>query len=59
LRLKPGDRLDFVVGEDERVYILPGNLDVEALGGLLYKKGRAAISIDAMNAAIQQGGGAS
>lgn len=56
LRLKQGDRVDFVV-EDGRVHLSPGTGDLRALRGLLHRPGRRPVSVEAMNAAIAQAHG--
>jgi antitoxin PrlF len=54
LRVKPGDRLDFVIGEDGRVFVRPGTGRAEDLRGLLHRPGRQPVSLVAMDAAIRQ-----
>lgn len=59
LRLKAGDRLDFVVEADGRVYVQPVNIDVRQLSGMLYKKGRKSVSLAQMDEAIAMSAGES
>ncbi|WP_414585149.1 AbrB/MazE/SpoVT family DNA-binding domain-containing protein [Scytonema sp. PCC 10023] len=57
LNLRPGDRINFIIEPDGKVYIQPLNIQVEELSGILYKPGRKAVSIEEMNQAIEQSGG--
>ncbi len=52
LNLHPGDRLDFIVGEDGRVYVQPTNIKVESLKGMLHQLNREPVSIEQMDAEI-------
>lgn len=52
LRLRPGDRLDFVIGEDGRVVVRAGTASARELKGLLRRPGRRPVSLAAMEAAI-------
>ena len=52
LHLESGDRVDFLVLEDGRVVMQPASLPVAALKGLLHRKGRRPVSVEAMHAAI-------
>jgi antitoxin PrlF len=52
LKVDTGDRLDFVLEGPLRVVVRPGSADVEDLKGLLRQRGRKAVSLDEMNAAI-------
>jgi AbrB family looped-hinge helix DNA binding protein len=54
LRLGVGDRVDFVVKDDATVILRPATSDVRELKGLLYRKGRKALSVEAMNAVIRR-----
>ncbi len=49
LKLHPGDRINFIMEADGRVYIQPLNIKVESLSGILHKPGRAIVSIKQMN----------
>ncbi|BAY42497.1 AbrB family transcriptional regulator [Scytonema sp. HK-05] len=57
LNLHPGDRINFIIESDGKVYIPPLNIQVEELSGILHKPGRKAVSIEEMNQAIEQSGG--
>ena len=52
LHVATGDRLDFIVAEDGKVMVQPAHSRLEDLRGILHRKGRAAVSIEEMNAAI-------
>ena len=52
LRVRPGDRVDFVLGADGDVRVRAGETDVSALRGLLHRPGRRPVSLEAMEAAI-------
>ena len=53
LRLKAGDTVEFVVDADGCVQVRPFRVDVSSLRGLLKRKGRRPVSLDAMNSAIR------
>lgn len=57
LNLHSGDRIDFIIEADGRVYMQPANVDVETLSGILHQPGRKAVSVEQMNEAVQQCGG--
>jgi AbrB family looped-hinge helix DNA binding protein len=54
LRVKPGDRLDFVISDDGLVFVRPGTGRAEDLRGLLHRPGRRPVSLVEMDAAIRQ-----
>ena len=56
LRIKAGDRIDFVLDESGSVQILPGRLDVRDLKGLLRRVGRRPVTLEAMREAIERRG---
>ena len=56
LRVRPGDRIDFVLGEDGEVRVRAGEVDVSELRGLLHRSGRRPVSIEAMEEAIARRG---
>lgn len=56
LRLRPGDRIDFVLGEDGEVRVRAGEVDVSELRGLLRRAGRRPITLEAMEDAIARRG---
>ena len=56
LKLRPGDKLDFIVQPDGGVLIRPAVEDVRKLKGILHRPGRRAVTIDEMSRVIQQRG---
>lgn len=56
LKLKAGDRLDFIVEADGRVVLVPATVDVRELKGLLAPAPRR-VSLDDMDAAIRKRAG--
>lgn len=55
LRIRPGDRIDFVVGEDGEVRLRAGEVDVNELRGLLHRTGRQPVTLEEMEHAIARG----
>ena len=55
LSLNTGDRVEFLIEPDGKVYFMPQTQDVQALKSLL-KKPSKKVSIEAMNAAIAKRG---
>jgi AbrB family looped-hinge helix DNA binding protein len=53
LKLKPGDRIDFIVQEDGEVVLKPATLDVRDLAGVLHRPGMKAVSVEDMSRAIK------
>jgi antitoxin PrlF len=54
LKLKPGDRIEFVVERDGKVTLVPATIDIIALKGML-GPARRRVSLDEMDAAIRKG----
>jgi AbrB family looped-hinge helix DNA binding protein len=52
LKVKAGDQLDFVIADDGRVLVRPGNVGVDELKGLLHRSGRRPVTLAQMEAAI-------
>jgi AbrB family looped-hinge helix DNA binding protein len=48
LRIRPGDRIDFVVDEKGDVRLRAANLDVSELRGLLQRPERKPVTLEAM-----------
>lgn len=51
LKLKPGDRIDFIIDADGRVVIQPVTIAVQELKGMLHRPGMKPVSIEEMNTA--------
>ncbi|MFZ0659359.1 MAG: type II toxin-antitoxin system PrlF family antitoxin [Candidatus Binataceae bacterium] len=56
LKLKPGDRIQFIVEDDGKVVLVPATIDVSELKGLLAPAPRR-VSLEAMDAAIRKRAG--
>ena len=54
LKLKPGDRIEFVVEKNGRVSLVPASIDIASLEGLLAPAPRRA-SLEDMDNAIRKG----
>ncbi|MEK6372229.1 MAG: AbrB/MazE/SpoVT family DNA-binding domain-containing protein [Acidobacteriota bacterium] len=52
LRVDTGDQVDFVVNEFGEVIVRPVSLDITELRGLLKRRPRRSVSVEAMNSAI-------
>ena len=55
LKLKPGDRLEFVVEPDGKVVLVPATVDIAALKGMLAPAPRR-VSLEEMDEAIRKRG---
>ena len=55
LELRTGDEVEFTIESDDRVTLRPARIDVGALKGALRRPGRAAVSLEDMDAAIARG----
>jgi len=56
LRLRPGDRIQFLIDEDGRVVLLPASLNAADLAGILPVPKRP-VSLEDMESAIRRRGG--
>ncbi|MDJ0715600.1 MAG: AbrB/MazE/SpoVT family DNA-binding domain-containing protein [Prochloraceae cyanobacterium] len=54
LKLETGTKVEFVIDDRGEVKILPLNVPVESLSGILYRKGKSAATIEEMEAAIEE-----
>ena len=52
LRVAEGDRIDFVVDESGRVELKRAGATVELVRGILKRRGKKAVSVERMDAAI-------
>lgn len=55
LRLRPGDRIDFVAHDDGTITLHARNRHVTELAGLLYRPGQKPASIREMHDAVAEG----
>ena len=54
LKLRPGDRIDFVVQDDGEVVLKPATLDVRELEGILHRPGMKTVPVEGMTRAIKK-----
>ena len=54
LKLKSGDRLEFIIESEGRVILRPATSDLTALDGLLDRSSTPAVSVEAMDEAIEE-----
>ena len=54
LKLKTGDRLEFIIESDNRVTLRPATSDLIALDGLLDRSSTPAVSVEAMDEAVEE-----
>jgi len=54
LKLETGTKVEFVIDDRGEVKILPLNVLVESLSGILYREGKAPATIEEMEAAIEE-----
>lgn len=55
LKLETGSKVEFVIDESGNVKIVPLNVPIEALSGVLHRPGMKAATIEEMEAAIAEG----
>jgi AbrB family looped-hinge helix DNA binding protein len=55
LKLETGSKVEFVIDENGDVKIVPLNVPIEALSGVLHRPGMKAATIEEMEAAIAEG----
>jgi antitoxin PrlF len=56
LKVRPGDRIDFVLDSNGEVRVRAGEVDVSELKGFLRRSGRKPVSLQAMEDAISRRG---
>ena len=54
LKLQSGDQIDFLIRSDGTVVLRPATLDVRELKGILHRKNRRPVSVNAMTDAIRK-----
>ena len=54
LRLKPGDRLEFIIEESGQVLLRPVSVDLKELDGLLVRPDKQPVSVEAMHEAVRE-----
>ncbi len=55
LKLETGSRVDFVIDKDGYVKVIPLNVNVETLSGILHHEGMKAVSLEEMENSISEG----
>jgi AbrB family looped-hinge helix DNA binding protein len=55
LKLETGSKVDFVIDENGEVKVIPLNVPVEALSGILHRPGMKAATLEEMEVAIREG----
>lgn len=55
LKLEIGSKIEFVIDENGTVKVIPLNVPVTALSGMLHRPGLAAATIEDMESAITEG----
>ena len=55
LKLETGSKVDFVIDENGEVKVIPLNVPVETLSGMLHRQGMKAATLEEMEAAIREG----
>ena len=55
LRIDTGSKIDFVIDENGEVKVIPVNIAVENLSGILHRSGMKAASLADMEQAISEG----
>ncbi len=54
LKLKTGDRLEFIIESEGRVLLRPATSDLIALDGLLDRSSTPPVSVEAMDEAVEE-----
>ncbi|MDB9381312.1 AbrB/MazE/SpoVT family DNA-binding domain-containing protein [Nodularia spumigena CS-584] len=55
LNLNPGSKVDFVIDENGIVKLIPINVPIQSLSGILYRPGMKSASLEEMETAIKKG----
>ena len=55
LKLGAGSKIEFVIDENGEVKLIPLNVSVEALAGMLHQTGRKPATLEEMEASILEG----
>jgi AbrB family looped-hinge helix DNA binding protein len=55
LKLETGSKVEFVIDESGNVKIVPLNVPIEALSGVLHRPGMKSATVEEMEAAIAEG----
>ncbi|MBD2597238.1 AbrB/MazE/SpoVT family DNA-binding domain-containing protein [Nostoc spongiaeforme FACHB-130] len=55
LNLDAGSKVDFVIDENGTVKLIPLNVPVQTLSGILHRPGTKSVTLEEMETAIQEG----
>jgi AbrB family looped-hinge helix DNA binding protein len=55
LKLETGSKVDFVIDENQEVKVIPLNVPVNTLSGILHRPGKKAATLEEMETAIKEG----
>ncbi|MEA5600706.1 AbrB/MazE/SpoVT family DNA-binding domain-containing protein [Nostoc sp. UHCC 0252] len=55
LNLDPGNKVDFVIDENGTVKLIPLNIPIQSLSGILHRQGMQSATLEEMEVAIQEG----
>ncbi|RCJ33354.1 AbrB family transcriptional regulator [Nostoc punctiforme NIES-2108] len=55
LNLDPGNKVDFVIDENGTVKLIPLNIPIQSLSGILHRPGMQSATLEEMEVAIQEG----
>jgi AbrB family looped-hinge helix DNA binding protein len=55
LNLDTGSKVDFVIDENGTVKLIPLNIPIQSLSGVLHRPGMTSATLEEMEAAIQEG----
>ena len=54
LKLRPGNRIDYVVDDEGKVVLRPATYDIRDLLGMLHRPGQKALSVEEMNRVVRE-----
>jgi antitoxin PrlF len=54
LKLRPGNRVDYVVDEEGNVVLRPATYDIRDLHGVLHRPGQKSLSVEEMNGVVRR-----
>ena len=55
LRLQTGHRLEFEIDKNGKVFLVPRNMDIRSLKGIMRSKRKTPVTVEEMNEAIAEG----
>ena len=54
LKLRPGNRIDYIVDDEGKVVLRPAMYDIRDLHGMLHRPGQEALSVEEMNRVVRE-----